>query len=189
LTVFDPEVVEGFQGIALEQEMPVPVPVTALVSGHEWNDPDEVPQHHSLHVQARGARALMRNFREECLCAALFVGPLSGLADGAGGDGRSGNASFSASSGGFASTSNVSTAAPNVGTLNEINLVNGDHDESDDGEDSAASRARTGNGLIRGRRLWVNNVPGAQWTSMDYDEGTGRIALGGSDGSVTLLFM
>ena len=40
---------------------------------------------------------------------------------------------------------------------------------------------------MRARTLWVQGRQGCNWTAFDYDEEAGRVALGSSDGSVTVL--
>ncbi|KAI1791392.1 hypothetical protein LXA43DRAFT_973087 [Ganoderma leucocontextum] len=71
-------------------------------------------------------------------------------------------------------------------------------------DDARANRARTTESLCaavfagplqrchpdvqtRTKTLWVQQKDGCNWTAFDYDEETGRVALGASDGSVTVL--
>lgn len=151
-------------------------------------DGNEVPQYLNPNQQAAGARALMVNFREECLCAVIFPGPLSR------GQLQQIDAGSPVAPTGHHSVGTSSNLVVNgTGILGEAQALIHPHVapqaqlNADDAPNQTGPPTPSSPQDIRGRRLWVNN--GASWTSMDYDEGNGRIALGASDGSVTMLFM
>ena len=58
------------------------------------------------------------------------------------------------------------------------------HEEGDaDGDERAEMRTD----VRTARTLWAQRKEGCNWTSLDYEEEVGRVALGSSDGSVTVL--
>ena len=61
------------------------------------------------------------------------------------------------------------------------------HPELGRGESGGGGEGEEGGEVPRARTAWVQQREGCSWTAFDYDEEAGRVALGSSDGSVTVL--
>ena len=197
LTMIDPEITDQFveqdESMAIVRDGAEGTPgayTRGEESGSQFRAGDEVAQHLSPRMLAAGLRAMMVNFREECLCAAMFPGPLSKVERSEPNtrpNTRSGH-SIGSSTGDAVNNGNDGAQGLGSATIYQNTGINSNPNTTGIASSGETPSFMASASLLRGRRLWVNTKE-ASWTSMDYDEGTGRIALGASDGCVTMLFM